>query len=114
MLHRSEQVRLLYRADCPDYPPAQHLLEYTYQPFTLEELKHILKTYPSVGLFRHNPAQFSAFPNPQSPFAGSGLRASVGHESRSPFCVFWYLQLEYLACAGTARSTQFLLFRELI
>src|SRR5215471_6375251 len=51
MLHRSEQVRLLAPGDLALITRLLNTSEYIYQRFTLEELKHILRTYPSVGLF---------------------------------------------------------------
>ena len=52
MFHRSEQVRLLVPTDLAPITRLLSTSEYIYQRFTLEELKHILRTYPSVGLFQ--------------------------------------------------------------
>ena len=52
MFHRSEQVRLLAPTDLAPINRLLSTSEYIYQRFTLEELKHILRTYPSVGLFQ--------------------------------------------------------------
>lgn len=54
MLHRSEQVRLLAPTDIALITRLLSTSEYIYQRFTLEELKHILRAYPSVGLFQGN------------------------------------------------------------
>ncbi|HEY0753625.1 MAG TPA: GNAT family N-acetyltransferase [Ktedonobacteraceae bacterium] len=52
MLQRSEQVRLLSPNDLALITRLLSTSEYIYQRFTLEELKHILRTYPAVGLFQ--------------------------------------------------------------
>jgi [ribosomal protein S18]-alanine N-acetyltransferase len=50
MLRHSEHIRLLSPADTPLVTRLLSSSEYIYQRFTQEELKHILKSYPSVGL----------------------------------------------------------------
>jgi ribosomal-protein-alanine N-acetyltransferase len=50
MLRHSEQVRLLSQADLPLVMRLLSSSEYIYQRFTQEELKHLLRSYPSVGL----------------------------------------------------------------
>lgn len=52
MLRHSEQVRLLSSADLPLITHLLSTSEYIYQRFTPEELKHILRSYPAVGLFQ--------------------------------------------------------------
>jgi ribosomal protein S18 acetylase RimI-like enzyme len=108
MLRHSEQVRLLSPSD---FPAITHLLrtsEYAYQRFTLDELKHILRTYPSVGLFRGDAMHsflLSQTLNPPSAWlAGFGLKWS---ESRS-YLRFWDLQMEVLAEQLVRRGVEFL------
>src|SRR5215472_10696843 len=50
MLRNSEQIRLLSSADLPLVTRLLASSEYIYQRFTQEELKHILRSYPSIGL----------------------------------------------------------------
>jgi ribosomal protein S18 acetylase RimI-like enzyme len=50
MLRNSEQIHLLSPADLPLITRLLVSSEYIYQRFTQEELKHILRSYPSVGL----------------------------------------------------------------
>jgi [ribosomal protein S18]-alanine N-acetyltransferase len=50
MLRHSEQIRLLSPTDLPLITRLLSSSEYIYQRFTQEELKHILRSYPSVGL----------------------------------------------------------------
>ena len=50
MLRHSEQVRVLSPADLPSITRLLSTSEYIYQRFTQEELKHLLRSYPSVGL----------------------------------------------------------------
>lgn len=97
MFRQSEQVRLLNPGDLA---PITHLLstsEYIYQRFTLEELKHILRSYPSVGLFHGTHLRsflLSQTVNPPSAWIG-GFGVSWT-ESRS-YLRYLDLQLEKLA-----------------
>lgn len=50
MLRHSEQVRLLSPVDLPTIMRLLSTSEYIYQRFTPDELKHILRNYPSIGL----------------------------------------------------------------
>lgn len=50
MFRQSEQVRLLSPTDLPLITRLISSSEYIYQRFTQEELKQILRSYPSVGL----------------------------------------------------------------
>lgn len=50
MLRHSEQVRLLSPTDLSLITRLLSSSEYIYQRFTQEELKHILRSYPSIGL----------------------------------------------------------------
>ncbi len=50
MLRQSEQVRLLSSSDLPLVTRLLSSSEYIYQRFTPDELKHLLKSYPAVGL----------------------------------------------------------------
>ncbi len=97
MLRHSEQVRFLSPTDLS---VVTHLLgtsEYVYQRFTLQELKHILRNYPTVGLF-HGAALrgflLSQTVNPPSAWIG-GFGVSWT-ESRS-YPRFLDLQLEKLS-----------------
>jgi len=108
MLRHSEQVRLLSPSD---FPAITHLLrtsEYAYQRFTLDELKHILRTYPAVGLFRgdvmHSFLLSQTLNPPSAWLAGFGLKWS---ESRS-YLRFWDLQMEVLAEQLVQRGVEFL------
>ncbi len=110
MLRHSEQVRLLSPSD---FPSLTHLLrtsEFVYQRFTLEELKHILRTYPAVGFFRGDTLRsflLSQTLNPPSAWiAGFGLNWS---ESRS-YLRFWDLQMGLLAEQLTRRNIDFLYY----
>lgn len=97
MLHRSEQVRLLSPADLALITRLLNTSEYVYQRFTPEELKHILRTYPGVGLFQGTSMRsflLSQTLNPPSAWIG-GFGVSWT-ESRS-FLRFLDLQLERLS-----------------
>ena len=97
MLHRSEQVRLLAPGDLALITRLLNTSEYIYQRFTLEELKHILRTYPSVGLFHGTTLRsflLSQTVNPPSAWIG-GFGVSWT-ESRA-YLRFLDLQLDYLA-----------------
>src|SRR5579883_724681 len=97
MFRHAEQVRPLTPGD---FSLITHLLstsEYIYQRFTLEELKHILRTYPSVGLFSGTHLRsflLSQTVNPPSAWIG-GFGVSWT-ESRAALRYF-DLQLERLA-----------------
>jgi ribosomal protein S18 acetylase RimI-like enzyme len=97
MLHRSEQLRLLSPVDLALITRLLSTSEYIYQRFTLEELNHILRTYPSVGLFQGTSLRsflLSQTLNPPSAWIG-GFGVSWT-ESRS-YLRFLDLQLESLA-----------------
>ena len=97
MLRRSEQVRLLAPTDLSLITRLLNTSEYIYQRFTLEELKHILRTYLSVGLFQGTSMRsflLSQTLNPPSAWIG-GFGVSWT-ESRS-YLRFLDLQLEKLA-----------------
>jgi ribosomal protein S18 acetylase RimI-like enzyme len=97
MLHRSEQVRLLSSVDLALITRLLSTSEYIYQRFTLEELTHILQTYPAVGLFQGTSLRsflLSQTLNPPSAWIG-GFGVSWS-ESRS-YLRFFDLQLDYLA-----------------
>ncbi len=96
MLRHSEQVRSLLPVDLPTIMRLLSTSEYTYQRFTLEELKHILRHVPAVGLFHNtNMRSFllSQTINPPSAWIG-GFGVSWG-ESRS-YLRFLDIQLEEL------------------
>jgi [ribosomal protein S18]-alanine N-acetyltransferase len=97
MFHRSEQVRLLAPTDLALITRLLSTSEYVYQRFTPEELKHILRSYPSVGLFQGTALRsflLSQTLNPPSAWIG-GFGVSWT-ESRA-YLRFLDLQLEYLA-----------------
>lgn len=104
MLHRSEQVRLLSPADLALITRLLSTSEYIYQRFTLEELKHILRTYPAVGLFQGTSLRsflLSQTLNPPSAWIGGfGVNWT---ESRA-YLRFLDLQLDRLASALTQRG----------
>lgn len=104
MLHRSEQVRLLSPADLALITRLLSTSEYIYQRFTLEELKHILRTYPAVGLFQGTSLRsflLSQTLNPPSAWIGGfGVNWT---ESRA-YLRFLDLQLDKLASALTPRG----------
>src|SRR5271165_7055171 len=50
MLRHFEQIRSLSSADLPLVTRLLATSEYIYQRFTQEELKHLLRSYPAVGL----------------------------------------------------------------
>ncbi|HLI71107.1 MAG TPA: GNAT family N-acetyltransferase [Ktedonobacteraceae bacterium] len=96
MLRHSEQVRALSSSDLPVITHLLGTSEYIYQRFTLQELKHILRHYPAVGLF-HGKALYSFLlsqtVNPPSAWVGGfGVNWS---ESRS-YTRFLDVQLEKL------------------
>lgn len=104
MLHRSEQVRLLSPADLAPITRLLSTSEYIYQRFTLEELKHILRTYPAVGLFQGTSLRsflLSQTLNPPSAWIG-GFGVSWT-ESRAHLR-FLDIQLEKLADALSQRG----------
>ena len=51
MLRQSEQIRSLSPVELPVITRLLSTSEYIYQRFTLEELKQMLRNYPSVGIF---------------------------------------------------------------
>ncbi len=108
MLRNSEQVRLLSPGDLPAITHLLRTSEFAYQRFTLDELRHILRMYPSVGLFRGSAMHsflLSQTLNPPSAWiAGFGLKWS---ESRS-YLRFWDLQMEVLAEHLVRRGIEFL------
>lgn len=96
MLHHSEQVRSLLPVELPAITRLLSTSEYIYQRFTLEELQHMLKSAPAVGLFHNtNMRSFMLTQtiNPPSAWIG-GFGVSWG-ESRS-YLRFLDLQLEEL------------------
>lgn len=97
MLRSSEQVRLLSPADLPMITRLLSTSEYIYQRFTLEELKHILRSYPATGLFHGTALRsflLSQTINPPAAWIG-GFGVSWT-ESRS-YLRFLDLQLETLS-----------------
>jgi len=96
MLRHSEQVRLLSPVDLPTIIHLLSTSEYTYQRFTLDELKHLLRNYPAVGLVQGNTLHsflLSQTINPPSAWIG-GFGVSWS-ESRSALR-FLSLQLDRL------------------
>lgn len=96
MLHRSEQVRLLSPADLPLITRLLSTSEYVYQRFTLEELKHILKMYPSVGVFQGTTMRsflLSQTLNPPSAWIGG---FGVSWSENRAYLRFLDLQLDFL------------------
>lgn len=96
VLRHSEQVRLLSPSDLSLIKHLLNTSEYIYQRFTLEELKHILRSYPSVGFFHGTALRsflLSQTINPPSAWIG-GFGVSWT-ESRS-YLRFLDLQLETL------------------
>ncbi|HEX7736373.1 MAG TPA: GNAT family N-acetyltransferase [Ktedonobacteraceae bacterium] len=106
MLHRSEQVRLLTPSDLALITRLLNTSEYIYQRFTLEELKHILRTYPSVGLFQGTSLRsflLSQTVNPPSAWIGGfGVTWT---ESRA-YLRFLDLQLEKLTLPLTEHGVR--------
>jgi ribosomal protein S18 acetylase RimI-like enzyme len=110
MLRHSEQVRLLSPLDMPVLIHLLSTSEYIYQRFTLEELKHILRNYPSVGVFhRDNLHSFllSQTINPPSAWIG-GFGVSWS-ESRASLR-FLDLQLEHMVEPLRARAVEALYY----
>lgn len=84
MLRHSEQVRPLAPVDLSTIIHLLSTSEYVYQRFTLEELKHLLRSYPAVGLTHGNTLHsflLSQTVNPPSAWIG-GFGVSWS-ESRS-------------------------------
>src|SRR5215472_5847995 len=110
MLHRSEQVRLLTPSDLALITRLLNTSEYIYQRFTLEELKHILRTYPSVGLFQDTSLRsflLSQTVNPPSAWIG-GFGVSWT-ESRS-YLRYLDILLERLADPLITRKVRYLYY----
>jgi [ribosomal protein S18]-alanine N-acetyltransferase len=108
MLRHSEQVRLLSLADLPLTTRLLSTSEYIYQRFTLEELRHILGSYPSVGLFQGSAMRsflLSQTVNP--PVAWIGGFGVSWTESRS-YLRFLNLQLEVLMDCLLERGVRYL------
>lgn len=108
MLRHPEQVRLLSPVDLPTITHLLSTSEYIYQRFTLEELKHILRSYPSIGLFRGESLRsflLSQTVNPPSAWIG-GFGVSWS-ESRTALR-FLDLQLEPLYEQLTRRGIHYL------
>jgi len=73
MLRHSEQVRALAPVDLTAIIHLLSTSEYTYQRFTLDELEHLLKSYPAVGLTHKNSLRsflLSQTVNPPSAWIG--------------------------------------------
>lgn len=110
MFRQSEQVRLLTPGDLSLITHLLSTSEYIYQRFTLEELKHILRSYPSVGLFHGTHLRsflLSQTVNPPSAWIG-GFGVSWT-ESRS-YLRYLDLQLEKLAELLSERGASFLYY----
>lgn len=106
MLRSSEQVRLLSSADLPVITRLLSTSEYIYQRFTLEELKHILRSYPALGLFHGTTLRsflLSQTVNPPAAWIG-GFGVSWT-ESRS-YLRFLDVQLESLSEQLIRRGVQ--------
>jgi [ribosomal protein S18]-alanine N-acetyltransferase len=110
MFRHSEQVRLLTSGDLSLITHLLSTSEYIYQRFTLEELKHILRSYPSVGLFHGTHLRsflLSQTVNPPSAWIG-GFGVSWT-ESRS-YLRYLDLQLEKLTELLGERGASFLYY----
>lgn len=106
MFHRSEQVRLLSSADLPLIIRLLNTSEYIYQRFTLEELKHILRSYPSVGLFQGTSLRsflLSQTVNPPSAWIGG---FGVSWSEQRSYLRFLDLQLEKLTAPLQQRAVR--------
>ena len=108
MLRHSEQVRLLSPADLAGILHLLSVSEYIYQRFTLEELKHMLKTYPAIGLFRGDSLRsflLSQTVNPPSAWIGG---FGVSWSDSRAYLRFLDLQLEELSEQLVQRRVNFL------
>lgn len=108
MLRRSEQVRSLSPLDLSAITRLLRTSEYTYQRFTMEELKHLLRSAPAVGLFQNGGMRsflLSQTLNPPSAWIG-GFGVSWG-ESRA-YLRFLDLQLEELKQRLLERQVDYL------
>lgn len=97
MLRHPEQVRLLSPSDLTAIVHLLSASDYIYQRFTLDELKHILKTYPAVGLFRGDSLRsflLSQTVNPPSAWIGG---FGVGWTDSRAYLRFLDLQLQSLS-----------------
>lgn len=96
ILRHSEQVRSLSALDLTTITRLLGTSEYVYQRFTMEELKHMLRSAPAVGLFQNGGMRsflLSQTVNPPSAWVG-GFGVSWG-ESRA-YLRLLDLQLENL------------------
>lgn len=84
MVRHSEQVRLLSSADHSSLLHMLNTSEYIYQRFTLEELEHILMSFPSVGFYQGSKLRsFLLSQNVNPPSAWIGGFGVSWSESRS-------------------------------
>ncbi len=108
MLRRSEQVRSLSLVDLPVVTRLLNASEYVYQRFTSEELKHMLRSAPAVGLF-HNTSMrsflLSQTINPPSAWVGG---FGVNWSESNAYLRFFDLQLEELTKRLLERGVRYL------
>ncbi|HEY1350739.1 MAG TPA: GNAT family N-acetyltransferase [Ktedonobacteraceae bacterium] len=108
MLRQAEQMRPLSLGDLPAITRLLRTSDYVYQRFTLEELKHLLRSYPAVGLWHGNSLHSFLLSQTLNPpvawIGGFGVNWS---ESRSALR-FLDLQMELLAGHLRAREIHFL------
>lgn len=110
MLRNSEQVHLLSPLDLPMIARLLSSSEYIYQRFTPDELRHILKSYPAIGLSHGKSLRsflLSQTVNPPSAWIG-GFGVSWT-ESRS-YLRFLDLQLEMLQKSLRERGVRYLYY----
>ncbi len=110
MLRHPEQVRLLAPSDLAAIIRLLSASDYIYQRFTLDELKHILKTYPSLGIFRGDALRsflLSQTVNPPSAWIGG---FGVSWTDSRAYLRFLDLQLEKLSEQLLQRGVDFLYY----
>lgn len=110
MPRSSEQVRSLTQADLPLITRLLSTSEYIYQRFTPEELPHLLKHYPAVGLFHGTSLRgFLVSQTLNAPSAWIGGFGVSWTESRA-YMRYLDVLLEHLAEALIARKVRYLYY----